>query len=100
MIPTFPKKFPARPGLRGGKAAAAALGAGRLGLRAAAGSGRRGPRRTAGGGEPWRSASLQIQKKGGDGGYSGDTLDVFICFRKIMTNPMIGIIRHFIVMNF
>ena len=40
------------------------------------------------------------KKKGGDGGYSGDTLDVFICFRKIMTNPMIGIIRHFIVMNF
>ena len=80
MIPTFPKKFPARPGLRGGKAAAAALGAGRLGLRAAAGSGRGGPRRTAGGGEPWRSASLQIQKKGGDGGYSGDTLDVFLCF--------------------
>ena len=59
VIPTFP----ARPGLRGGKAAAAALGAGRLGLRAAAGSGRGGPRRTAGGGEPWRSASLQIQKK-------------------------------------
>ena len=70
----------ARPGLRGGTAAAAALGAGRLGLRAAAGSGRGGPRRTAGGGEPWRSASLQIQKKGGDGGYSGDTLDVFLCF--------------------
>jgi hypothetical protein len=64
VIPTFPKTFPARPGLRGGTAAAAALGAGRLGLRSAAGSGRGGPRRTAGGGEPWPSASLQIQKKG------------------------------------
>ena len=49
----FPKTCPAaRPGLRGGTAAAAALGAGRLHLRAAAGSGRGGPRRTAGGGAP------------------------------------------------
>lgn len=49
----FPPTCPAaRPGLRGGTAAAAALGAGRLHLRAAAGSGRGGPRRTAGGGAP------------------------------------------------